>query len=104
MVEKIKGYNSDKLIFDELHAYNEIGPEVQQKVQYPVEERLEPIREPQSLPKYQEPYMYPIPAEANSGLPGVQCTCGWSKRSMSIKILQIAAWKHFDKTGHRRQP
>lgn len=65
---------------------------------------LEPIREPESPPKYQEPYMYPIPVEANSGLPGVQCTCGWSKRSMSIKTLQIAAWKHFDKTGHRRKP
>jgi hypothetical protein len=66
-----------------------------------VEELLEANTEPVEPNRYVDPLVYYEPAEGTGGVPKAICTCGWSKTHYRFKVLQKAAIKHAEKTGHR---
>lgn len=57
--------------------------------------------EPVEEDRYKEPFVYYEPSEGTGGVPAAICTCGWRKPHYRFKVLQKAAIRHSEKTGHK---
>jgi hypothetical protein len=66
-----------------------------------VNELLRTNAEPVKEDRYKEPFVYYEPAEGTGDVPAAICTCGWRKPHYRFKVLQKAAIKHAEKTGHK---
>lgn len=87
-----------ELQVEELHK---LDPKLEEMANNRVRELLEATGEPIKPNQYKDPFQYYEPAEGTGGLPAVCCTCGWKKHHLRMKVLQQAALKHLEKTGHK---
>lgn len=91
----------EELSIPKIHELKELSPEMERMLAERTQKLLERDTEPIKESRYKEPFVYYEPAEGTGGVPAVICTCGWRKPHYRFKVLQKAAIRHSEKTGHK---
>ena len=91
----------EELQIPKIHELKELPESIRREINERERKLLEANAEPVKEDRYKEPFVYYEPAEGTGGVPAAICTCGWRKPHYRFKVLQKAANRHSEKTGHK---